>query len=176
MRQSTDIIDNPLDGPPLEVNDAQRRVGSMSKRTKKRKVRSSVPPSSAAASAEPPAVSMRPEKEVFADLAALCMSPGYIHALSFLAFRDNYILYSDELKAEDMMHLFSPERLLRTEMATLVGLAMRGAVRFDLPKPDVMRQYVDQTDALLAEIHHAMFSGSSPDEASAAADMDPGAD
>jgi hypothetical protein len=172
MRQSTDIINNPLEGPPLELNDAQRRVGSMSKRPKKRRIRSSVPAASAAVSAEPPAVSIRSEKEVFADLAVLCMSPGYVHALSFLAFRDNYILYSEELKAEDMMHLFSPERLLRTEMATLVGLAMRGAVRFDLPKPNVVQEYVDQTDVLLAEIHHAMFGSFSSDEAPAAAGMD----
>ncbi|MGB8524272.1 MAG: SEC-C metal-binding domain-containing protein [Candidatus Acidiferrales bacterium] len=115
---------------------------------------------------------MRSEREVFADLAALCTSPGYVHALAFLAFRDNYIRYSDELKAEDMMHLFSPERLLRTEMATLVGLAMRGAIRFDLPQPNVVQEYVDQTDALLAEIHHAMFGGSSSDDATAAAGMD----
>jgi hypothetical protein len=109
---------------------------------------------------------------VFADLATLCTSPGYVHALSFLAFRDNYIRYSDELKAEDMMHLFSPQRLLRTEMATLVGLAMRGVIRFDLPRPNVVQEYVNKTDALLEEIHHVMFGSSSPDDASAAASMD----
>ena len=108
---------------------------------------------------------------MFADLAQLCTSPGYIHALSFLAFRDNYILYSDKLKAEDMMHLFSPERLLRTEMATLVGLAMRGAIRFDLQPPNVVQEYVDKTDALLLEIHHAMFRGLSSDDVPAVADM-----
>jgi hypothetical protein len=114
---------------------------------------------------------MRSEREVFDDLAALCTSPGYVHALAFLAFRDNYIGYSDELKAEDMMHLFSPQRLLQTEMSTLVGLAMRGPIQFDLPKADVLQEYLVRTDALFAEIHHAMFAGSSPDNVSAAAAM-----
>jgi hypothetical protein len=143
----------------------------MSKRTKKRKIRKSSVPASAAATAEPP-TRLRSEKEVFADLAALCISPGYIHALAFLAFRDNYIRYTGELKSEDMMHLFSPQRLLRTEMATLVGLAMREAIRFDLPQANVVQEYVDRTDALLAEIHHAMFGGSSSDDAPAAASVD----
>lgn len=141
----------------------------MSKRTKKRKAQGSVP-ASATAAAEPP-VRVRSERKVFADLAALCTSPGYVHALAFLAFRDNYIRYSDELKARDMMHLFSPQRLLRTEMATLVGLAMRGTIRFDLPPPNVVQEYVDQTDALLLEIHRAMFGGSSTDDDPAAAGM-----
>lgn len=138
----------------------------MRKRTKKRKIQNSVP----AAAAEAP-VRMRSEREVFADLAALCTSPGYVHALAVLSFRDNYIRYSDELKAKDMMHLFSPQRLIRTEMATLVGLTMRGTIRFDLPPPNVVQEYVDQTDALLLEIHRAMFDGSSPDDAPAAAGM-----
>ena len=77
---------------PLEVDDAQGRVGSMSKRTKKRTIRRSSVPDSAAAAAES-SVRMRSEREVFADLAALCTSPGYVHALAFLAFRDNYIHY-----------------------------------------------------------------------------------
>jgi len=171
IRQSTDIINNPLDGPPLDVNEAQQRVGSMSKRSKKRKIQGSTVPASAPTAAEPP-VRLRSESEVFADLAALCTSPGYVHALAFLAFRDNYIRYSDELKAEDMMRLFSPQRLLRTEMATLVGLAMRGAIRFDLPQANVIQEYVDQTDALLVEIHRAMFGGSLSDDAPEASGVD----
>lgn len=143
----------------------------MSKRTRKRKIRESSVPTSAAPAAEPP-LRIRSERQVFADLAALCTSPGYVHALAFLAFRDNYIRYSDELKAEDMMHLFSPQRLLRTEMATLEGLAMRGAIRFDLPQANVVQEYIDRTDSLLAEIHCAMFVDSPSDHAPAAAGMD----
>jgi hypothetical protein len=143
----------------------------MSKRSNRRVRRSSVP-ASAAAATEPPVRRAQSEREVFADLAALCTSPGYVHALSFLAFRDNYIRYSDELKAEDMMHMFSPQRLLRSEMTTLIGLVMRGAIRFDLPAPSVVQEYVDRTDALLLELHHAMFGGSSFDEDSTAAGMD----
>jgi hypothetical protein len=143
----------------------------MSKRTKKRKIRRNSVPASGAAAAEPP-VRTRSESEVFAALASLCTSPGYVHALAFLAFRDNYIRYSDELKAEDMMHMFSPQRLVRTEMTTLVGLTLRAAIRFDLPTPDVVQEYVDQTDALLLEIHHAMLGGSAFSDPPAAGGVD----
>jgi hypothetical protein len=35
---------------------------------------------------------MRSETDVFAELAALCQSEGYVHALAFLCFRDTTVL------------------------------------------------------------------------------------
>jgi len=34
---------------------------------------------------------MRPEQEIFDELAKVCSSPGYIHAIAYLCFRDNMI-------------------------------------------------------------------------------------
>ena len=43
---------------------------------------------------------MRSEQEIFDELATLCASPGYAHAVAFLCWRDNMISYSVQMKAE----------------------------------------------------------------------------
>ena len=99
---------------------------------------------------------MRQEQDIFADLATLCTSPGYVHALAFLCFRDNMIPYHEQVTADDMRSLFSPERLLRTEISTLVGLLIKSSIDYDLPKSDVTQYYLQRTDELLNEIHRAI--------------------
>ena len=63
-----------------------------------------------------PAPAPRPEQDIFNDLASLCVSPGYIHAIASFCFRDHVVGFSDELRAEDYAKLFSFERLIRTEI------------------------------------------------------------
>lgn len=99
---------------------------------------------------------MRTEQTSFDELASLCSSPGYVHAIAYLCARDNMIRYSGEMRAEDMKHLFSQNRLIRTETSTLIGLMLRHDTDYSLPKPQVMESYVQTTEALLEEIHHAM--------------------
>lgn len=36
---------------------------------------------------------VRDESEIFSELEALCSSPGYVHAIVYLCFRDNTIKY-----------------------------------------------------------------------------------
>jgi hypothetical protein len=110
--------------------------------------------------------SVRPEPEIFRDLADLCSSPGYVHAIAYFSLRDNMIAYSGEMKPEDMHHLFSRSRLIRTELTTLIGLLIKHEIDYTLPHPTVMQAYVDRTEALLEEIHHSMT-------ASWVADFDP---
>ncbi|WP_296555397.1 SEC-C metal-binding domain-containing protein [Pigmentiphaga sp.] len=99
---------------------------------------------------------MRAEQEIFDELAGLCASPGYVHAIAYLCSRDNMIRYSGEMKAEDMQHLFSKSRLIRTETATLIGLMLKNPIDYTLPAPSVVEGYIETTEALLNEIHHAM--------------------
>ena len=49
---------------------------------------------------------MRSEQAIFDELAALCSSKGFIHAIAFLCFRDNMVPFYDELKAEDTAHMY----------------------------------------------------------------------
>lgn len=99
---------------------------------------------------------MRAEQEIFDELAGLCTSPGYAHAIAYLCSRDNMIRYSGEMKAEDMQHLFSKNRLIRTETSTLIGLMLKNPIDYKLPAPQVLEKYIEATEALLDEIHHAM--------------------
>jgi len=99
---------------------------------------------------------MRSEQEIFDELASLCASPGYAHAVAYLCSRDNMIRYSGEMTADDMQHLFSKSRLIRTETSTIIGLMLKRPIDYTLPEPLVLEQYIESTEALLEEMHHAM--------------------
>ncbi|MFN3738987.1 SEC-C metal-binding domain-containing protein [Hydrogenophaga sp.] len=99
---------------------------------------------------------MRSEQEIFDELASLCASPGYAHAIAYLCSRDNVIRYSGEMTAEDMQHLFSKSRLIRTETSTLIGLMLKSPIDYTLPALPILENYVESTEALLEEIHQAM--------------------
>lgn len=105
----------------------------------------------------------RREQEVFDDLAALCCRPGYVHAVAHLCFRDNVILYGNEMKEADMRKMFSSSRLIRTEIDTLLGLMAKAEIDWTLPKPETVQQYMDATENLLQELHNCLsgelFSG-----------------
>jgi hypothetical protein len=103
---------------------------------------------------------LRSEQEIFDELAELCTSPGYVHAIVLLCFRDNLIRYQGEMTAEDMKHMFSPEHLVRTEISTLVGLLIKKDIDYSLPAPAITQQYLERTEELLEELHRAM--GMSP--------------
>lgn len=100
----------------------------------------------------------RAEAEIFSELQALCSSPGYIHAVAFFCHRDNMIRYSGEMKPEDMRHLFSRDRLIRTEISTVIGLMLKHDISYEIPAPDVMQIYVEKTEELLEELHWSMSS------------------
>jgi hypothetical protein len=100
--------------------------------------------------------SMRKEGEIFRDLSAVCTSPGYVHALAYLCFRDSVIRYSEEMRAEDMSHLFSMEHLIRTERSTLVGLMIQQEINWLLPDAKTTQHYIDETERLLKELHECM--------------------
>lgn len=99
---------------------------------------------------------MRSEVAVFADLAALCRRPGYIHAIAHLCFRDNVILCAGEMKEADMRKMFSPSRLIRTEINTLLGLMIKVDIDWSVPPPTTTQDYIDNTEQLLEELHHCL--------------------
>lgn len=105
----------------------------------------------------------RSEQEVFADLAALCTRPGYVHAVTHLCFRDNVILYMGDMKEADMRKMFSPSRLIRTEINTLLGLMIKAEIDWNLPASKTVQEYIDTSERLLEELHHCLsgepFSG-----------------
>src|SRR5690242_19941232 len=99
---------------------------------------------------------MRNEDVIFQDLSAVCTSPGYAHALAYLCFRDSVIRYSDDMRAENMDHLFSMEHLIRTERSTLIGLMVQQEIDWSLPDAKTIQQHIDETERLLKELHESM--------------------
>jgi len=80
--------------------------------------------------------------------------PGYVHAIAYLCFRDNIVRYQGEMTAKDMQNLFSPTRLVRTEMSTLIGLLMKEEeIDYGLPTPEITQRYITRTEELLNEMH-----------------------
>lgn len=101
----------------------------------------------------------RNESEVFADLVTLTAQPGYVYAIAQICHRDTLVTYRNEYTADDLSDLYDPERLIRTEINTLLGLMMRQPLDLTLPEPSQIKAYVARSDELMAELHDAM-SGS----------------
>jgi hypothetical protein len=99
---------------------------------------------------------MKTEQDIFDELATLCASPGYAHAIAYFCFRDNVIRCKDELKAEDYAKLYGNDRLIRTEISTLIGLMLRAPRDIAIPTQERLGEYVARTEALLEELHEAM--------------------
>lgn len=98
----------------------------------------------------------RSEQEIFANLAALCCRPGYVHVAANLCFRDNVITYAGDMKEADMRKMFSTSRLIRTEINTLLGLMIKAEIDWALPSPKTVQEYMDATELLLEELHHCL--------------------
>lgn len=99
----------------------------------------------------------RNESEIFSELAMLCIKPGYVHAIAYFCFRDNTIKYSGTMNTDDVLQQFSMDRLVRTEISTLIGLTCKSNLDLDIPSPDIIQEYIDKTELLLKEIHQSMI-------------------
>jgi hypothetical protein len=98
---------------------------------------------------------VRKESEIFLELAEICASPGYLHAIAYLCYQNDTIRYADTLTPEDMLRRHS-DFLVRTEISTLIGLACKEQLNIDLPSNEAIKKYIDKTDSLLKEIHESM--------------------
>lgn len=96
---------------------------------------------------------MRTEEDIFTDLQNLCTSPGYIHAIAFICFRENTAPI-DELNNIITKDRF--EQLIRNEISTLIGLMNKSEINYVLPSPDALQGYIDETEKLLAEMHRVI--------------------
>lgn len=101
-------------------------------------------------------IDVRTEDEVFKDLNTLCSSPGYIHALAHISFRDNFISYDGEITNEDMAASYASDRTIRTEFSTLMGLMLKQPLDFTLPAPRDLQHLTEKTQALLKELHDCL--------------------
>jgi len=98
----------------------------------------------------------REELQILDELATLTGLPGYIHAVANICHRDNYIHIKGKLEPSNMDRLFSSERLIRTELTTLIGLMVKTPLDLSQQSTDVIDGYVQRTDALMRELHDAI--------------------
>ncbi len=98
----------------------------------------------------------REEAQILENLATLAGSPGYVHAVAHICHRDNVIHIKGTLKPSDMNRLFSGERLIRTELTTLIGLMVKKPLDLTQQPIDVIERYVKRTDVLMEELHNSM--------------------
>ena len=100
------------------------------------------------------------EIDIFNELAQLCTSPGYIHAIAFLCFSNNVVMFDDEPTTDELAKIHSNERLIRTEISTLVGLMLKKEIDYTIPKPIILQKYIEDTYRLLKELHQAIIAPS----------------
>ncbi len=118
---------------------------------------------------------MRSEAEIFSDLSVLCRSAGYAHAVAYVCFRDNIVRYAGEMTSKDMLSMFSADRLIRTEISTLIGLMIQGDMNWAMPSPQIFQEQLERTEFLLEELHQTFLPsmGAILSQQAASADPDP---
>ena len=73
----------------------------------------------------------REESMVIDELSKLCQKDGYIYVISYFCFRDNVIDASASgITSDDISKLHSPDRLIRSEISTLIGFMLKGSKDF----------------------------------------------
>lgn len=60
------------------------------------------------------------------------------------------------MNAQDLWRAQGRDKLIRTEISTLIGLMVREPIDMSLPAPGQLEGYIDQTESLLEELHRAM--------------------
>ncbi|MGX9352810.1 YecA family protein [Shimia sp. W99] len=99
---------------------------------------------------------MRSEEVCFQELMELCRSPGFSHAIAMFCFRDNWIAFKDQMTGELISDKKTPQRLVRTEIASLIGGLLGGTGSIELPDQSVIAEYLERAERLLEEIHQCM--------------------
>ncbi|MEW4468428.1 SEC-C metal-binding domain-containing protein [Parasphingorhabdus sp. JC815] len=100
--------------------------------------------------------STRSEKEIFDELESLCSSPGYIHVLAYISYRDNLVTFNGALSDDDVSNSYVKERTIRTEFSTLMGLMIKHPIDFNVPPPEETEKMIIRTEELLSELHNCL--------------------
>ena len=96
------------------------------------------------------------EREIFAAIAALTASPGYVHALAYLCFVSGFAEFPGEVGPRAFLSMHARKRLTRTETTTLLGLASRKPLDFSKPETAAIRGYIKETERLMEQLHRAV--------------------
>ncbi len=96
---------------------------------------------------------LRPEAEILKELEHVCESPGYIHVYAALVVQNTFVRFAEQIKGEDFHESFGKDHLIRTELATLLGLMMKHEIDFTALTQQQMSQLGTRSLRLLEELH-----------------------
>lgn len=100
---------------------------------------------------------VRQEDLIFDDLGKICSEKGYLYVILTFCLRDNLIKYKKEISKKEVLQQFNPQRLVRTEISTLLGLALKNPVSLEQPTRKELEFLIKKTEELLEELHFSMF-------------------
>tara|TARA_R110000737_G_scaffold353180_1_gene402940 strand:- start:1814 stop:3937 length:2124 start_codon:yes stop_codon:yes gene_type:complete len=100
----------------------------------------------------------RTEEEIFKDLEELCTSKSYFYTIAYFCLRDNVIKYRKKFSKEEVLQQFNPNRLVRTEISTLIGLGIQNEINLTIPTKNNLLSSIKETEELLQELHFSMLT------------------
>ncbi|MBB3182714.1 hypothetical protein FHR95_000238 [Halomonas fontilapidosi] len=98
----------------------------------------------------------RSEQEVFNELQQLCSSSGYIYAICHIAIRDSFFAHDSKILSEQLSQRDPQNNLIRTEISTLIGLAIKTDLNLTPPGQGLTKHYVEESERLLKELHQTL--------------------
>lgn len=101
----------------------------------------------------------RTEEAIFADLESLAAEPGYAHTIAWLCV-DGFFRHSDRLKTKSISEMSSGERLIETEISTLVGLLVKSNLDLTPPTSDMLESMLKRSGGLFRELHNSIMPSS----------------
>lgn len=103
---------------------------------------------------------MRLEQEIFNDLEAICREEGFLEVIAGLCWKDNFIhIESEHPQVDDLLKTYSPEKLSRTELSTLIGLACKNDVQIKHLPLNEMITKAEVTINLMKDLHQSFYNG-----------------
>ncbi len=101
---------------------------------------------------------IRNEDEIFKDLENICSRESYLYAIAYFCLRDNTIKYKNKFSKKEVLQQFNPNRLVRTEISTLIGLAFKKDITSSNPSNREVIELIKTTEELLSELHFSMLA------------------
>ncbi|WP_228398767.1 hypothetical protein [Limnobaculum xujianqingii] len=96
---------------------------------------------------------MMNEQSKFVELEELCKREGFLHAYSYLCHKYCTIGFQGGLKSEDLSHLTSSDRLIKTELSTLHGLILKSGYDIKEISSEELANLADSAELILKDIH-----------------------
>lgn len=106
----------------------------------------------------------RTEDDIFNDLEKLCSSNSYFYTIAYFCLRDNIIKYKKRFSKKEVLQQFNPNRLVRSEISTLIGLAIKNDINLTIPTKENLLKSIKKTEELLQELHFSMLTPDSNSE------------